>query len=79
MQPRKYCPTNQYSLVLFAVVSQDEIFQLNLRFDPFLVRQRRPDMVGLGNSRLIRLEDDFGPVIIHMESSQDEDQTREGL
>lgn len=61
----------QHSLVLLAIVSQDEIFELHLHFDPLLIGQSGPDVVGLGDCGLVRLQDNFGTVIIDMKCSQD--------
>lgn len=66
-------------LVLFAVVGQDEILELHLHLDPLLVGERGPDVVGLGDGRLVGLQDHFGAVVVDVERSQDQDESREGL
>ena len=68
-----------YSLVLLAVVSQDEVLQLDLNLDPLLVCEGRPDVVGLCHGRLVGLQDDLGAVVVDVQGSQDQDETRERL
>ena len=66
-------------LVLLAVVSQDEILELHLYLHPLLVTERGPDVVSLCDGGLIWLQENLGLVIVHMEGSQDQDETGEGL
>lgn len=73
-EPRSYC-----LLVLLAVVRQNEIFELHFHLDPLLISQRGPDVMGLGDGRFVRLQDDLGPVVVDMERSEDQDESREGL
>lgn len=68
-----------YLLVLFTIVSQDEIFELHLHLDPLLIGQSGPDMMRLSDGGFVRLQDHLCTVIVHMKGSQDQDQTREGL
>ena len=67
------------SLVLLAVVGQDQIFELHLHLDPFLIGEGGPDVVGLCDGGLVWFQDHLGPVIVDMECPQDQDETREGL
>lgn len=67
------------SLVLLAIVGKDEVFQLHLNLNPFLVGQRGPDVMGLCDGSLVRLQNHLGTVIVHMERSQDQDETGECL
>ena len=62
-------------LVLLAIISKNEIFQLNFNFDPFFISQCWPDVMGLGDGRLIRLQYHFGTLCVDMEGSQNQDQT----
>ncbi len=66
-------------LVLLAVVGEDEVLELHLDLHPLLVRQRRPDVVHLGDRRLVRLQDDLRAVVVHVQRAQDQDQPRKRL
>ena len=68
-----------HSLVLLSVVSQDQIFELHLHLDPFLISEGWPDVVGLCDGCLVWFQDHLGPVVVDMERPQDQDETREGL
>ena len=70
---------NVHSLVLLAVVSQDEVLQLYLNLDPLLVGEGGPDVVRLCHCRLVGLQDDLGAVVVDMQGSQDQNETRECL
>ena len=70
--------TRHVDVVLFAVVGQDEILQGHLDLDPLVVREAGPDVVRLGDGRLVRLQDDLGPVVVDVQRAQDEDETGEG-
>ena len=67
------------SLVLLAVVSQNEILELHLYLHPLLVAERRPDVMRFGDGRLVRLQDQLRPVVVHMQRAQDQNETRERL
>lgn len=66
-------------LVLLAIVSKNEIFELNFNFDPFFIRQCWPDVMGLSDGCLIRLQYHLSTLCVDMEGSQNQDQTGEGL
>ena len=68
-----------HSLVLLSVVSQDQIFELHLHLDPFLISEGWPDVVRLCDGGLVWFQDHFGPVVVDMECPQDQDETRESL
>ena len=68
-----------FVLVFLAVVCEDEILELDFDLHPVLVGQRGPDVVDLGHRRLVRLQDDLRLVVVHMQRSQDQDQTGECL
>lgn len=70
---------NKYSLVLFAVICQNEIFELHLHLDPFFVGERGPDVMRLGDGGLVRLQDHLGAVIVDVQRSEDQDESGEGL
>lgn len=70
---------NLHSLVLFAIICQDEIFELNLHLDPLLVSERGPNVMRLGDGCLVWFQDDLGTVIVDMQSSEDQDEPGEGL
>ena len=53
-------------LVFLAVVGHDEILELVLDLHPLLVRQTGPDVVGLGDGRLVRLQNHLGSVVVHV-------------
>lgn len=61
---------SQNLLVLLAIISQDEIFELHFNFDPFFICQSGPDVMGLSDGGLIRLQDNFGTVVVHVKCSQ---------
>lgn len=61
----------QHLLVLFAIVCQDEIFELHFHLDPLLISKCGPDVMGLSDSRLVRFQDHLGAVIVDMEGSED--------
>jgi hypothetical protein len=42
--------------------------------DPFVIRESGPDVVRLRDGGLVRLQDDLGPVVVHVQRSQDQDQ-----
>lgn len=64
-------------LVFLAIVSQDQVLKLHFNLHPLLIRQGRPDMMGFGNRRLVRLQDDLGSVVVNMKGSQDQDKPGE--
>lgn len=65
-------PSNiQHLLILFAIVCQDEIFELHFHLDPLLVSECGPDVMGLSDSRLVRFQDHLGAVIVDVEGSED--------
>ena len=68
-----------YSLVLLAIVGQDEILESHLHLDPLFISQCGPDVVRLGVGCLVWLQDHLGAVVVHVQRPQDQDQTREGL
>lgn len=70
---------NEHLLVLFAIICQDEVFQLHLNLDPLLVSERGPDVMGLSDGRLVGFQNHLGTVVVDMEGSEDEDQSGEGL
>lgn len=65
------------SLVLLAIVSKDQILELDFNLDPFFIRQGRPDVVRFGDGRLVGLENHLGPIIVDMHCTQDQNQTTE--
>lgn len=69
----------QLLLVLFAIISQDEIFECHFHLDPLLICERGPNMMGLSDGGFIRFQDHFSSVVVDMESSEDQDETGEGL
>jgi len=69
----------QYSLVLLAVIGQDEVFELHLHLDPLLVGERGPDVMRLGDRGLVGFQDHFGAVVVDVERPEDQDETGEGL
>lgn len=68
-----------YLLVLFTVVCQDEIFELHFDFDPFLISECGPDVMGLSDRRLVGFQDHLCTIIVHMKGSEDQDKSWEGL
>ena len=64
--------------MLLAVVGQDDVLQLDLDHDPLLVFEAGPEVVRLGDGVLVGLEDDLGPVGVHVQGPQDEDEAGEG-
>ena len=73
------CCLHRDSLVLLAVVSQDEIFELHLNLHPLLIGEGGPDVVSLCHCCLVWLQQDLRLVVVHVQSTQDQDQTRESL
>lgn len=69
----------RHSLVFLPVVSQYEILQLDLYFDPVVVAERGPDVMRLRQCGLVRLQQDFGSLGVNVERAQNEDQTAERL
>lgn len=67
------------SLVLLAIVSQDEIFEGHFHSNPLLISEGRPDVMRLSNGGLIRFQDDLGPVSVHVQSSQYQNEAGESL
>jgi len=53
---------------------KNQFFHRNFNLDPFLIAETGPDEVRLSNSRLIRVQDDFGLFIIDMQATQQEDE-----
>lgn len=66
-------------LVLFSIISQDEVFERHFHLDPLLIRECGPNVMGLGDSGFIRFQDHLSSVVVDMESSEDQDETGEGL
>jgi len=62
-------------LVLLAIVSKNEIFQLNFKLDPFFICQCWPDVMRLSDGILIRLQYHLGMLCVDMEGLQNQDQT----
>lgn len=69
----------QFLLVLFAIISQNEILELNLHLDPLLVSESGPNVMGLSDCCLVGFQDHFGAVIIYVERSEDQNKSGEGL
>lgn len=69
----------QHLLVLFAIICQNEIFELHFHLDPLLVSERGPDMMGFSDCCLVRFQDHLGTVIVNVERSEDQDESGEGL
>ena len=44
--------------------------------DPLVVGECGPDVMGLRDSGLVRLQNDLGPVVVHVQGTQDQDQPR---
>ena len=65
-------------VVLLAVVGQDEVLELDFDFDPLLVGQRGPNVVSLGDCRLVRFQYHLGSIVVDVKGAQDQDETREG-
>ena len=57
-------------VVLLAVVCQDEILECDLNLDPLVICQSWPDVVRLRDRGLVRLQDDLGSVVVHMEGPE---------
>lgn len=72
-------PVTLNSLVFLAVVCEDQVLEPHFHLHPLLVRQRRPDVMSLCYRRLVRLQDHLRPVVVHMERTQDQDQSRKRL
>jgi len=49
-----------------------------LNWYPFLIGQGRPDVMGFSDGGLVWFENDLCSVSIHVQGSENEDQTREG-
>jgi hypothetical protein len=64
--------------VSLAEVGENEILERNLDLHPVLVAKRRPNVVGLGDGRLVRSENDLGLLVVDVEGSEDKDESREG-
>lgn len=62
-------------LVLFTVVCQNEIFKLHFDLDPFLIGERGPDVMGLGDGCLVGFQDHLCTIIVHMKGSEDQDKS----
>ena len=67
----------EVSLVLLAVVSKDQILQLDLNLDPLLICQCRPDMMRLRNGRLVWLEYHLRPIVVDVHCTQDQNEPTE--
>jgi hypothetical protein len=65
-------------VVLFCVVVYYEVLQLHLAFDPLLICQCRPDMVGFRHDSLMRFEYRPSPINIHVQCPQNQYNSREG-
>lgn len=70
---------NINSLVFFSVVSQDQILELDFHLDPLLVCERGPDVMGLRDGGLVRLQQDLSSLRVDVQGTEDEDQTGKGL
>ena len=76
----RHCRTRvNHSLVLLAIVCQNEVFECDLYSDPLFVRQSGPNMVWLCDGRLVWLQDDLCPVSVDVEGPQNQHESREGL
>lgn len=70
---------SKHSLVLFAVIGQNEILELHFHLDPLFVSERGPDVMGLSDGRLVGFQDHLCSVIVDVESSEDQDESGKGL
>lgn len=61
-------------LVLFAVICQDEVFELHFDLDPFLIGECGPDVMGLSDGRLVGFQDHLCTIVVHMKGSEDQDE-----
>ena len=59
----------------FFILNEKKQSNLN----PFIIRQSWPNMVRLRDSGLVRLQDNLGSVIVHVQGSQDQDQPKQYL
>ena len=75
MQEKK----RKVGLVLLPVVGEDEVFELHFNLHPLFIRQRRPDVVRLRDSRLVWFENELRAVVVDVKRSQDENETGERL
>lgn len=66
----------RHLLILFAVVSENEILQLILHFDPLLRGECGPDVMWLSDGGFVRLQSYLRLIVVHMKSAEDEDQAR---
>jgi len=57
-------------MVIMGTNRKDEIFHGHLHLDPFFISERRPNKVRFGDSRLVRAKNNFGFLIINVETSQ---------
>ncbi len=56
---------------------QDQILQCNLNLNPLLVGQGRPDEVRLSDSVLVRTQNDLGLLIVDVQTTKEQNETRE--
>ena len=64
-------------VVLLSVVVQDQITQLHFNLNPVVIGERGPDVVLLRDDGLVGAQEQLGLVLVDVQSSQDQDQTRE--
>lgn len=60
-----------------AAHSQNKILHGNLNLDPLVIRQRWPDEMRFRNGGLVGVKNDLRLFIVNMQSTQEEDETRE--
>ena len=62
--------TSYVHVVLLSVISEDQILEGHLNLDPLLVIEGRPDVMGLCDCSLVRLEQDLCSVVVHVQCSK---------
>ena len=65
-------------VVLLAVIGEDQILERKFHFDPFVVRQRRPDVMSFRDRRFLRFENHCRSIVVHVQRLENQNQTREG-
>mmetsp|Transcript_15391 Transcript_15391/g.46046 ORF Transcript_15391/g.46046 Transcript_15391/m.46046 type:complete len:443 (-) Transcript_15391:2814-4142(-) len=71
------CQRLNVHTVALTIVGQNQILQSHLDLDPLLVRESRPDVIGLCNSGRVGFQEDTRTLLIDVQRTQNQNQTRE--
>ena len=73
LTPLKKKLPKYFDIQIHAYIKKKQILVSYLNWHPFFVTEGGPNVMGLCDGGLVRFEDNFGSVCIHVQGSQNED------